>query len=233
VRMVKRPRGADRRQRGGQRAARFACCSQGLSNPGCGTSDRGCGPIVAALRGVSPQPHGGRSHGLGRARNRRLDRRAAESPAQGQRVMSAFLPNLVKIDDYHIDSRSGYSQGSQRRRRPSLRALKARHGALPATLTAISPSGSLHHPHSSSFSTPNVTRARNSGGDYGFLGHLLLCCRPNDTQVLKVHRAAGFQSRLSEVGLMNVAAVSAHTAPGSANNLFGNGLFKPGFGLNG
>jgi hypothetical protein len=33
VRMVKRPRGADRRQRGGQRAARFACCSQGLSNP--------------------------------------------------------------------------------------------------------------------------------------------------------------------------------------------------------
>jgi hypothetical protein len=59
VRMVKRPRGADRRQRGGQRAARFACCSQGLSNPGCRTSDRGCGPIVAALRGVSPQPHGG------------------------------------------------------------------------------------------------------------------------------------------------------------------------------
>jgi hypothetical protein len=33
----------------------------------------------------------------------------------------------------------------------SLRALQARHGALPATLTAISPSGSLHHPHSSSF----------------------------------------------------------------------------------
>jgi hypothetical protein len=115
--MVKRSRGADRRQRGGQRAARFACCSQGLSNPGCRTSDRGCGPIVAALRGVSPQPHGGRSHGLGRARNRRLDRRAAESPAQGRRVMSAFLPNLVEIDDYHIDGRSGHSQGSQRRRR--------------------------------------------------------------------------------------------------------------------
>jgi hypothetical protein len=93
VRMVKRPRGADRRQRGGQRAARFECCSQGLSNPGCRTSDRGCGPIVTALRGVSPQPHGGRSHGLGRARNRRLDRRAAESPAQGRSVMSAFLPN--------------------------------------------------------------------------------------------------------------------------------------------
>jgi hypothetical protein len=30
----------------------------------------------------------------------------------------------------------------------SLRALEARHGALPATLTAIK---SLHHPHSSSF----------------------------------------------------------------------------------
>jgi glucose-6-phosphate 1-dehydrogenase len=75
---------------------------------------------TGALRDMvpnSPQPHGGRSHGLGRARNRRLDRRAAEPPAQGRRVMSAFLPNLVEIDDYHIDGRSGHSQGSQRRRR--------------------------------------------------------------------------------------------------------------------
>jgi hypothetical protein len=88
-----------------------------------------------------------------------------------------------------------------------------------------SPAAELYHEPTSGF----------LGADLNPLGlaDLLLCCRPNDTQVLKVHRAAGFQSRLSEVGLMNVAAVSAHTAPGSANNLFGNGLFKPGFGLNG
>jgi hypothetical protein len=65
--------------------------------------------------------------------------------------MSAFLPNLVEIDDYHIDGRSGHPQGSQRRRRRLASRPRARHGALPATLTAISPSGSLHHPHSISF----------------------------------------------------------------------------------